>query len=280
MIEPTRPTPLPDASMESRGQITSAARFLLSWRVFGGGVAFGLVCAVATLALGILALKLLSTAESIGLLPRQMLSNALQVVGIRWGPFTLSAISVLFYGGFSFGLWIVVRRMAGATWASFGGRAAPLWAYLLVSSIYIAIVICSAIALSIEATLFFHGHVSQINNPKNNAQQAVLSVATHPSVAEFLLLFFSLAVVGPVVEEVVFRGMLFQLLRRQLPLWAAVTLSAVIFAVLHAIPILLPTLFIFGVALALVFHYTRSLYCSMFLHMLINTIAVIEITRP
>jgi membrane protease YdiL (CAAX protease family) len=123
--------------------------------------------------------------------------------------------------------------------------------------------------------------VDQLNNPRTNPQQASLGVAIHPSAGELLLLFLAIAVVGPIVEELVFRGMLFQLLRRQLPLWGATILSAGIFAALHVIPVLLPSLFVFGVALALVFHRTRSLYCSTFLHMLINAVAVVLIvTRP
>jgi membrane protease YdiL (CAAX protease family) len=100
-------------------------------------------------------------------------------------------------------------------------------------------------------------------------------------VGEFLLLFLAVAIVAPLVEELVFRGMLFQLLRRPLPLWGAVGLSAFVFAIAHAIPVLLPTFFLSGVALALVFHHTRSLYCSTFLHVLVNTVAVVAIvTRP
>jgi membrane protease YdiL (CAAX protease family) len=251
------------------------------WRVFASAVVLGLVLAVACLAAGLLAYRLLTTAESMRLLPAHVLTNALRTIGIRWAPFTLSVISLLVYGGFFLGVWIVVRRTAGLTWASLGWRAASLRAYLLIPPVYIATVICSGLALGIEAALFFHGHLDQITNPKNDPQQAEFGAFAHPSVGEFLLLFLAVAIVAPLVEELVFRGMLFQLLRRPLPLWGAVVLSAFVFAGAHAIPVLLPTLFLFGVALALVFHYTRSLYCSTFLHVLINTVAVVTIvTRP
>jgi membrane protease YdiL (CAAX protease family) len=251
------------------------------WRVVTSAVVLGLVLAVACLAAGLLAYWLLVMAESMRLLPAHVLHNALRTIGIRWAAFVLSITSLLFYGGFFLGVWIVVRRTAGLTWASLGWRAAPLRAYLLVPPVYIATLICAGLALGIEAALVFHGHVAQINNPKNNPQQAVMGAVHHPSVGEFLLLFLAIGIVAPLVEELVFRGMLFQLLRRPLPLWGAVVLSAFVFAALHVIPVLLPTLFLFGVALALVFHYTRSLYCSTFLHALINTVAIVAIvSRP
>ncbi len=271
------PLRLPEPDWTGSEQPTAVPPAALKWRVLGAAVGLGLVLAIACLVVGLLALHLLATAESLHLLPTHLLSKALLSIDIRWAPFTLSLESLLFYGGFFLGVRTVVRRTPGLTWASLGWRPAPLGAYLLIPPIYIGTLFCSGVGLAIEAALFFHGHLNQINNP----QQAALGVAVHPSPAELLLLFLAIAVVGPIVEELVFRGLLFQLLRRHLPLWGAAILSALIFAALHVIPVLLPVLFVFGVALALVFHYTRSLYCSTLLHMLINTVAVVVIvTRP
>ncbi len=281
LIDHTTPIHIVETAKSGSGRATAVPPAALSWRVFGAAVGLGLVLAVVCLVVGLLALHLLATAESMRLLPNRLLSNALLRIGIRWAPFTLSFESLLFYGGFFLGVWIVVRRTRRLTWASLGWRPAPMGAYLLIPPIYLATLFCSGVALAIEAALFFHGRVDQINNPRLNPQQANLGVAVHPSAGELLLLFLALAVVGPIVEELVFRGLLFQLLRRHLPLWCAAILSALIFAVLHFIPVLLPALFIFGVVLALVFHYTRSLNCSILLHMLINAVAVVLIvTRP
>ncbi len=275
--EPDQPEP----DWSGSEQPTAVPPAALSWRVFGAAVGLWLAVAIACFVVGYLALQLLATAESLHLLPTRLLYNALGSIGIRWAPFWLGLESLLVYGGFFLGVRIVVRRTPGLTWASLGWRPAPLGAYLLVPPIYLATLFCSGVALAIEAALFFHGRVDQLNNPHTNPQQAALSVAAHPSAGELLLLFLAMAVVGPIVEELVFRALLFQVLRRHLPLWGAAMLSALIFAVLHFIPVLLPALFIFGVVLALVFHYTRSLYCSALLHMLINAVAVVLIvTRP
>lgn len=281
MDEPTWPSSEPAMLAEGRNRPPDALPYEIGWRLCGATVGLGLTFAIACLVVGFLALRLLMAAESVGLLPTALLTHALQTFGIRWAPFILSVFSLLFYGGFFLGIWIVVHRTAGFTWQSLGWRAAPWRAYLLIPPVYVATLFCAGLALSLEAAMIFHGQINQINNPKNNPQQAVFGVAAHPSLAEVVLLFVSIAVVAPLVEELVFRGMLFQLLRRSLPLWAAVILSALVFALLHLIPVLIPTLFLFGVALALVFHYTRSLYCSICLHMLINTVAVIVIVlRP
>ncbi len=82
----------------------------------------------------------------------------------------------------------------------------------------------------------------------------------------------AVCLVGPVGEELFFRGLLYGSLRR----WGrplAVVASAAIFAGVHFVPAALPVLFIVGVILALLYERTGSLIPSIALHVLINTLA-------
>ena len=76
-----------------------------------------------------------------------------------------------------------------------------------------------------------------------------------------------------------FRGFLYRLLHKRLPTWAAVPISAAVFAVAHGMPVLIPILFYLGVVFALVVEHTRSLYCSMILHALQNSVALYVLFR-
>jgi len=239
----------------------------LTWGAFVAVVVLGLALGLACVALGAVAYRLLLGLEASGALPRHSLRDSLAAAGIGWQPFVLAASSGLFYLGFLLAIWLVVRRFLRAGWDLVGWRPAPWTAFAAVIPVYVLTLLVSAATLSVEARLFFHGRL-------DNPQQAIFSGVTRNSAAQFLLYWLVIAVLTPVVEETLFRGFLFQLLRRSLPLWAAVGGSALVFALAHGLPTLAPSLFIFGVALALVFHYTRSLYCSIFLHMLINSLAV------
>ena len=81
-------------------------------------------------------------------------------------------------------------------------------------------------------------------------------------------------VAAPLVEEFIFRGLVFQGLARTVPLRWAVIGSATLFAIIHP-PISFPAVFTLGVATALVFHRTRSLWAAITTHAVYNAIVVL-----
>jgi membrane protease YdiL (CAAX protease family) len=89
------------------------------------------------------------------------------------------------------------------------------------------------------------------------------------------------AVAAPLCEEAFFRGMLFRLLRRRLPLWAAVLLSAMAFGLAHASPsvsfALLPVVTYMGIVLAVVYAWTGSLTNTVLLHSLNNAVGTVTV---
>ncbi len=89
------------------------------------------------------------------------------------------------------------------------------------------------------------------------------------------------AVAAPLCEEAFFRGMLLRLLRRRLPFWAAVVVSAMAFGLAHASPTisfaLLPVFTYMGVVLALVYAWTGSLTNTVLLHGLNNAVGTVTV---
>jgi len=82
-------------------------------------------------------------------------------------------------------------------------------------------------------------------------------------------------IVAPIVEEVVFRGVLFRALADRLGLWVGAILSSSVFALIHievvtSQPIALGGLFAVGLALALAFHYTGNLLVPIIGHAVFN----------
>jgi membrane protease YdiL (CAAX protease family) len=104
----------------------------------------------------------------------------------------------------------------------------------------------------------------------------------HPRGLGILLLALLVtAVAAPLCEEAFFRGMLFRLLRRRAPLWAAVVLSAMAFGLAHASPAvsvaLLPVFTYMGIVLALVYAWTGSLTNTVLLHALNNAVGTVAV---
>lgn len=89
------------------------------------------------------------------------------------------------------------------------------------------------------------------------------------------LAFIGLVVVAaPVVEELLYRGVLYGSLRHRVGTPLAAAFSAAVFAVVHLEPTLWPPLFAVGVGLALVFERTGSLVPGMLAHAVVNGVAV------
>ena len=84
-------------------------------------------------------------------------------------------------------------------------------------------------------------------------------------------------VVAPFAEEFVFRGFVFNALRRYLPVPAAMVLSAALFGLAHADMSAFAPLWAGGIVLAWVYWRSGSLTCSMIAHATFNTVQVVLI---
>ena len=83
------------------------------------------------------------------------------------------------------------------------------------------------------------------------------------------------AVFAPLVEEIFFRGFLFQGFRERYGWVTAMLLSAAIFAAAHLdLVVLIPT-FILGCLLAYVFHRSNSIWPGIILHFLVNSFGLL-----
>lgn len=79
----------------------------------------------------------------------------------------------------------------------------------------------------------------------------------------------------PIAEELFFRGFIYTGLRHRWGLRVAVTVSAVIFSLVHMVPGVLLPIFAMGVLFALLFEATDSLWPCILLHGLINSLAFV-----
>jgi len=87
----------------------------------------------------------------------------------------------------------------------------------------------------------------------------------------------SIAVVGPVVEEFVFReAILGQMLRGGVDKWSAVVLSALLFGLIHGNPIQIPFAIAVGIIFGLIYYRMRNIVLTSIIHIVNNSIAVLE----
>lgn len=163
---------------------------------------------------------------------------------------------------------VLVARTAGRVSArDFGLRAAKLAtaarrAALVYGGYFVALVIYGALV-----------HLTPDSAPDR--------LGASDGTGQMLVFALLVAVLAPIAEEIFFRGMVFGALRNSIGLVPAALVSGLLFGAMHidsgtserllqVIPLAL-----FGVALALLYHWTGTLYAAIAVHATNNAVAVI-----
>jgi uncharacterized protein len=110
-----------------------------------------------------------------------------------------------------------------------------------------------------------------ITNDASNPQQSLAPAAGGPSIALVGTLLAG-AVLVPIAEELLFRGIGYGALRRY-GVVVATVLSAVIFGLAHGINVVLPATILIGVVNALLYERSRSIWPSVVAHGTNNALA-------
>jgi uncharacterized protein len=95
------------------------------------------------------------------------------------------------------------------------------------------------------------------------------------TLANNIMLFVTIAILAPLTEELLFRGLLQKSLSHRIPQIAAVLVAAAIFAAIHLDPYAFPALFVMGAVFGYLYYRTGSLRVSILLHMINNGAALI-----
>ena len=85
--------------------------------------------------------------------------------------------------------------------------------------------------------------------------------------------FVMLAVLAPIVEEIIFRGWLYGKLRIKIPKWAAILVTSLLFGLVHLQWNVGITVFCMSVVNCLLREVTGTIYAGILVHILNNSIA-------
>lgn len=254
----TAPPPPPPPASRPDPTRSEAPRFAVPFNAFDG---LGLVVwtLVAQVIVGIgLAVVVLVTGNDSAIEEGGALQEGvgLLVVAAAAQVFTLAGVFV----------WLHLRRRLSSH--LFGGGEHGLPKVLLGLGAGLGGYVLVTILVIVGSTIIDVGEPSQ----------AALD-ASIDSRAAFLLGLVVAGLLAPILEEVVFRGVLFQALRHRMGLAWGVVLSSLAFALVHieliSQPIFLGGLFVLAAYLALLLHWTRSLVVPIVAHSTFNVITLL-----
>jgi membrane protease YdiL (CAAX protease family) len=167
-------------------------------------------------------------------------------------------------------VYLFAVRRPNSSWQRLGIRpvAAGWWAALL---LLFPLELVGMVGINLLLVPLITG--TQFQNPQS---EVILGGGNLHTVDLFLLLVL-LAVVTPVAEELFFRGMLYPVMRKQWGVAWAIILNALVFALLHFIPILIPGLLLLGLILAWMRERSGSIVPGILLHAAQNALVVIAL---
>lgn len=159
--------------------------------------------------------------------------------------------------------WLIRRNTTSKD--ELGLQRMPSWMDLVWAPAgMVAYLILTAVVTVISTQLLTFVDYSEVQ------ETGFAQITTH---LEYIVAFISLVVVAPFAEEVLFRGYLFGKLRKYMPLWGAILITSVLFAVVHGQWNVGLDVFALSIVLCLLRVYTGSLWASILLHMLKNGVA-------
>jgi membrane protease YdiL (CAAX protease family) len=128
----------------------------------------------------------------------------------------------------------------------------------------------------IGAGIAFNWAYSEFIVPDIKVQEELrkLFAAIPQTLPNQILLFVAVALIAPLIEELLFRGFLQKSLAKKMPVWAAIAISALIFGAVHMDLYAMPPLVVMGAIFGVIYHLTGSLRVTIILHALNNAAAL------
>jgi uncharacterized protein len=182
-------------------------------------------------------------------------------------PNVAAASSIALYG-LLLGLLLGITRLRGVRVGELGWRAVPLPWLILAPIAYLAVAIIEVVLGAV--TIAFAG------TPSHDAQCDLVQFELGAATA---LVILHSVILAPLVEETIFRGIVFPYLRRYSSFIPAALASSVLFAAMHLQPRSLLVFTGLGVLFAWLRERTRSIWPSVVLHATANTVAVVLVAH-
>ncbi len=191
---------------------------------------------------------------------------SIEILSINSAVLESSLAAIIYVGALAIviGLpWLIRRRRTSLQ--EIGLNRLPTWTEILITPAgFIVYFILSAILMLVAAKLIPGFNISE-------AQDVGFRQLNHRY--EYLLAFATLVVVAPFAEEILFRGFMFGKLKKHIPVWVAILISSAVFGALHGAWNIAIDTFALGVILCLLRITTGSIWPSILLHMLKNSLA-------
>jgi uncharacterized protein len=175
-------------------------------------------------------------------------------------------IVALIYLGIGMAVHILVVERRGIGWKELGLRPPDRGFILMTLGVWVLTMIATSVVSLVITSL--------VDDPPDVADQLGVAESLSFSGLDVGILLLATVVAPAVVEEVVFRTLLYSPLRSRWSFVPAAVVTSVVFAAVHGAVLVMPVLFVLGLSLAWLRERFDSLYPPIVLHALNNGLAM------
>lgn len=126
-----------------------------------------------------------------------------------------------------------------------------------------------AVGLRLVVTVYY-SYSQNVELLKKSIDEASMITPQFTSGFQILVAIFSIIVIAPLFEEILFRGLIMNELCSSVRVWLAIILQAILFGVAHAVLFQSIFAFLIGLMLGIIYHVTKSIKTSVICHGVFN----------
>ena len=189
-----------------------------------------------------------------------------EVVAIDgWGEHVVILVAaILLHGSMLLTVWFFAVRPRDGRWALLGFRR--------VKPISTTIIVVFGVAIAQSAVVGYTLLVQQLGIDFLIPDPMPRAVADDP--VSFAIFAIPVVIVAPLVEEIFFRGFMYQALRRTMAILPTALLTSLVFGIAHIDPAIIIPIALVGMILLGIYRWTGNLWSSIITHAGFNAVTV------
>ena len=103
-------------------------------------------------------------------------------------------------------------------------------------------------------------------------QEIVRNIRISNNSTELLSVFIMIVIIAPIIEEIIFRGLVYRVFKGLLGPFFGAVISSILFSFVHLNLLSFPYLFIFGIILCLYYEKEKTIITPILMHSILNGI--------
>ena len=182
-----------------------------------------------------------------------------------WGDYVVFLVAaILLHGLMLLTVWFFAVRPRDGRWALLGFRR--------VKPISTTIIVVFGVAIAQTAVIGYTLLVQQLGIDFLIPSDLTPEWADEPGF--FAIMAISAVIVAPLVEEIFFRGFMYQAMRRTMAILPAALLTSLVFGIAHIDPAIIIPIALVGMILLGIYRWTGNLWSSIITHAGFNAVTV------